>query len=102
MKSGLTIEEQVLEIVGKILFGLEIKLDTIVLNASGIDEDFQKDLIMTLEEELEVEIPDVDAGKLVTVKDIVDYITKKKTPKVEPEPKKETPKSKKKEDKKSG
>ena len=88
MKSGLTIEEQVLEIVGKILFGLEIKLDTIVLNASGIDEDFQKDLIMTLEEELEVEIPDVDAGKLVTVKDIVDYIVKKKTPPVEPKTKK--------------
>ena len=89
MKSGLTIEEQVLEIVGKILFGLEIKLDTIVLNASGIDEDFQRDLIMTLEEELEVEIPDVDAEKLVTVKDIVDYIVKKKTtPPVEPKTKK--------------
>ena len=55
MKSGLTIEEQVLEVVGKILFGLEVNLDTIVLNASGI-------------------------------KDIVDYITKKKTPE---EPKKE-------------
>ena len=86
MKSGLTIEEQVLEIVGKILFGLEIKLDTIVLNASAIDGDFQRNLVMTLEEELEVEIPDVDAEKLVTVKDIIDYITKKKTPE---EPKKE-------------
>ena len=84
MKSGLTIEEQVLEVVGNVLFGLEIKLDTIVLNASGIDRDFQRDLVMTLEEELEVEIPDVDAEKLTTVKDIVDYITKKKTP-VEPE-----------------
>ena len=86
MKSGLTIEEQVLEIVGKILFGLEIKLDTIVLNASAIGGDFQRNLVMTLEEELEVEIPDVDAEKLVTVKDIIDYITKKKTPE---EPKKE-------------
>ena len=89
MKSGLTIEEQVLEVVGTVLFGLEIKLDTIVLNASGIDRDFQRDLVMQLEEELEVEIPDVDAGKLVTIKDIVDYITKKKTP---VEPKKEEPK----------
>lgn len=94
MKSGLTIEEQVLEVVGTVLFGLEIKTDTIVLNASAIDREFQRDLIMTLEEELEVEIPDVDAEKLITVKDIVDYIVKKKTP-VEPkkdgikEPKKE-------------
>ncbi len=87
MKSGLTIEEQVLGVVRNILFGLEIKLDTIVLNASGIDEDFQRDLVMTLEEELEVEIPDTDAEKLVTVKDIVDYITKKKTPE-EPKTKK--------------
>jgi len=86
MKSGLTIEEQVLEIIGLILFGLEIKLDTIILNASGIDVNFQRDLVMTLEEKLEVEIPDADAEKLVTVKDVVDYIVKKKTP---IEPKKE-------------
>lgn len=86
MKSGLTIEEQVLEVVGTVLFGVEIKLDTVVLNASAIDRDFQRDLVMQLEEELEVKIPDADAEKLVTVKDIVDYITKKKTP---IEPKKE-------------
>ena len=98
MKSGLTIEEQVLEVVGTVLFGLDIKLDTIVLNASGIDTNFQRDLVMTLEEELEVEIPDIDAEKLVTVKDIVDYVTKKKTP---VEPKKEEQKPKKKEEKKS-
>jgi len=87
MKSGLTIEEQVLEVVRTVLFGIEIKLDSIVLNASGIDRDFQRDLVMQIEEELEVEIPDVDAEKLVTVKDIVDYVTKKKTPE-EPKTKK--------------
>jgi len=87
MKSGLTIEEQVLEVVRTVLFGIEIKLDSIVLNVSGIDRDFQRDLVMQLEEELEVEIPDADAEKLVTVKDIVDYITKKKTPE-EPKTKK--------------
>ena len=86
MKSGLTIEEQVLEVVRTIQFGVEIKLDTPVLNTLGIDDTFQTDLVMTLEEELEVEIPDADAEKLVTVKDIVEYITKKKTPE---EPKKE-------------
>lgn len=91
MKSGLTIEEQVLGVVRILLSGVDVKLDTVVLNASAIDGDFQRDLVMTLEEELEVEIPDADVEKLTTVKDIVDYITKKKTP-VEPkvvEPKKD-------------
>ena len=81
MKSGLTIEEQVLGAIRTILFGVETKLESVVLNSSGIDGEFQRDLIMTLEEELEVEIPDTDAEKLTTVKDIVDYIVKKKTPK---------------------
>lgn len=83
--SKLTIEEQVLKVVKTVLFGVEIKLDSVVLNASGIGREFQRDLVMTLEEELEVKIPDADAEKLITVKDIVEYITKKKTPK---EPKK--------------
>lgn len=81
MGSGLTIKEQVFGVIKTALFGVEIKLDTVVLNGSAIDKEFQRDLVMTLEDELEVEIPDVDAEKLVTVKDIVDYITKKKTPK---------------------
>lgn len=80
MKSGMTIEEQVLAVVKAVLFGIEITLDSVVLNGSGIDREFQRDLVMTIEEELELEIPDADAEKLVTVKDIVDYIVKKNTP----------------------
>ncbi len=79
MKSGLTIEEQVLAIVhDECGWGCEINLDTIVLNATGIGEEIQRDIVMRLEDELEVLIPDEEAEKLVTVKDIVAYITKKK------------------------
>ena len=51
MKSGLTIEEQVLEVVRTVLFGVKITLNLVVLNGSGIDREFQRDLVMTLEEE---------------------------------------------------
>lgn len=78
MKSGLTVEEQVLEIVrNEIGSGYEINIDTTILNASGIDEERQRELVMRLEEELEVEIPDKDAEGLHTVKDIVDCIIEK-------------------------
>lgn len=78
MRSGLTIEEQVLELVrNEIGSGYEINLDTVILNASGINEERQRELVMRLEEELEVEIPDKDAEGLHTVKDIVDYIVDK-------------------------
>ncbi|MBR3696813.1 MAG: acyl carrier protein [Clostridia bacterium] len=32
------------------------------------------ELVMALEEEFDIEIPDVDAEKVVTVEDVVDYI----------------------------
>jgi len=79
MKTGLTIKEQVVEVLLSLLgTGIVIEDKTVVLNATGIDGNFQRDLVMLLEQELEVEIPDSDAEKLITVKDIVDYITKKK------------------------
>lgn len=79
MKSGLTIEEQVLSIVrDEIGSGYEINLDTVIFNASGVVIERQRELIMRLEEELEFEILDTEAEKLHTVKDIIDYITKKK------------------------
>lgn len=58
--------------------GVAIEDKTVVLNASGIDENNQRDLIMRLEEELGVDISDEDAGKLTTVKDIVAYLEKNK------------------------
>ena len=52
---------------------------TVTLEASFID-DLGADsldiveLIMALEEEFDMEIPDADAEKIVTVNDVVDYI----------------------------
>jgi len=51
-----------------------VKLEDIVLNASAIDG---RDIIMIIEDELGVEIPDEDAEKLYTVKDILNYLVKK-------------------------
>lgn len=36
------------------------------------------ELIMTLEEKFEIEIPDSDAEKITTVKDVIDYIIEHK------------------------
>ncbi|HIV86250.1 MAG TPA: acyl carrier protein [Candidatus Monoglobus merdigallinarum] len=59
---------------------LGVEEDAVVLDAAFID-DLEADsldiveLMMALEEEFDIEIPDEDAEKIVTVKDAVDYIT---------------------------
>ena len=70
------------------------KIKTIVANQLGVDEaqvtedasfidDLGADsldtveLIMAFEEEFDVEIPDEDAQKIKTVKDVIDYIQAK-------------------------
>ena len=58
---------------------LGVAEDTVTLEASFID-DLGADsldiveLIMALEEEFDLEIPDSDAEKIVTVNDVVEYI----------------------------
>jgi acyl carrier protein len=58
---------------------LGVEDEDVVMEASFID-DLGADsldiveLIMALEEEFDIEIPDSDAEKLVTVRDAVDYI----------------------------
>ena len=58
---------------------LGVSEDSITNDASFID-DLGADsldiveLIMALEEEFDIEIPDADAEKVVTVNDVVDYI----------------------------
>ena len=42
----------------------------------GADSLDQVELIMAMEEEFDVSIPDEDAEKIATVKDAVDYVTK--------------------------
>ena len=60
---------------------LDVEAETVVPEASfvddlGADSLDQVELIMAMEEEFDVSIPDEDAEKIVTVKDAVEYIEK--------------------------
>ena len=72
--------EEILEKVkGIIVEQLGVSDTSVTMEASFID-DLGADsldiveLIMALEEEFDIEIPDADAEKVVTVGDVVDYI----------------------------
>ena len=71
----MSIEEKVKKIIAE---KLSVDLDEVVPEASFVD-DLGADsldlveLIMTMEEEFDVEIFDEDAEKLVTVKDAIEY-----------------------------
>ncbi len=52
----------------------EITLDSSFVDDLGADSLDVVELIMALEEEFNVEIPDEDAEKIVTVGDALDYI----------------------------
>ena len=72
--------EEVLEKVkGIIVEQLGVAENSVTMEASFID-DLGADsldiveLVMALEEEFDIEIPDSDAEKVVTVADVVDYI----------------------------
>lgn len=51
-----------------------IKLDSKIMEDLGADSLDIVELVMALEEKFEVEIPDSEAEKLVTVQNVVDYI----------------------------
>lgn len=71
--------ERVKEVIAEQL-GIE-DIDTITMETTFID-DLSADsldiveLIMALEEEFDMEIPEAEAEKIVTVGDVVDYIEK--------------------------
>jgi acyl carrier protein len=73
---------EILEKVKKIIAEqLDVPEADIVPSASfvddlGADSLDQVELIMAMEEEFNISIPDEDAEKIATVKDAVDYITK--------------------------
>ena len=74
----MSIEDKIKKIIAE---KLSVDLEEIVPEASFVD-DLGADsldlveLIMSMEEEFDVEIPDEDAEKLVTVKDALDYVNK--------------------------
>ncbi len=52
----------------------EIRMDSSFLDDLGADSLDIVELIMAFEEEFDIKIPDEDAEKIETVKDVVDYI----------------------------
>ena len=53
-----------------------VKLVSKIVEDLGADSLDVVELIMALEEKFDVEIPDSDAEKLLSIKDVVDYIEK--------------------------
>ena len=51
-----------------------VALDASFIDDLGADSLDIVELVMALEEEFDIEIPDADAEKVVTVGDVVDYI----------------------------
>lgn len=51
-----------------------VKLESKIIEDLGADSLDVVELIMALEEKFEVEIPDSDAEKLISIQDVVDYI----------------------------
>ena len=72
--------EEVFEKVKEIIveqLGVEetaVTLEASFIDDLGADSLDLVELIMALEEEFDMEIPDADAEKIVTVNDVVDYI----------------------------
>ena len=51
-----------------------VSMDASFINDLGADSLDIVELVMAIEEEFDIEIPDSDAEKVVTVGDVVDYI----------------------------
>ncbi len=76
----MTIEEKVKKLIAEKLDNIDIKdvvLDASLVDDLGADSLAIVELIMTMEEEFDIEVPDEDAEKLSTVKDVINYITEK-------------------------
>lgn len=52
----------------------EVTIDASFVDDLGADSLDTVELVMALEEEFEMEIPDEDAEKIVTIKDAINYI----------------------------
>jgi len=72
------IENKVKSIIAEQLAIVEPKDTDTLIDDLGMDSLDGVELIMTLEEEYGIEIPDEDTEKIVTVKDTIEYIKKRK------------------------
>jgi acyl carrier protein len=76
----MSIEERVKKIISEKLSVdiAEVKPEASFVDDLGADSLDLVELIMSMEEEFNVEISDEDAEKIVTVKDAMDYVAKRK------------------------
>lgn len=70
------------KIVNIVVEQLDVDADQVTIDSSfvddlGADSLDTVELIMAFEEEFDVEIPDEDAQKIKTVKDVIDYLESK-------------------------
>lgn len=75
----MNIEEKVIEMIAEEL-GLskeEVKLEATFIEDLGADSLDVVELVMKMEEEFGISIPDEDAEKIKTVQDAIDYIKSK-------------------------
>ena len=75
----MTIEEKVRKLIAE---KLEVDYNDVVPRASliddlGADSLALVELIMTMEEEFDIEVPDDDAERLVTVENAIEYVKEK-------------------------
>ena len=78
-KSMATVDERVKKIIAEQL-GVEeeeVTLEAHFVEDLGADSLYTVELVMALEEEFEIEIPDEDAEKILTVGKALDYIKEK-------------------------
>jgi acyl carrier protein len=74
----MSIEDKIVKVISE---KLSVEIDEVVPKAALID-DLGADsldlveLVMSMEEEFDIEIPDEEAEKIITVKDAIDYVTK--------------------------
>jgi len=76
---GMSIENKIKAIIAEQL-NLdinEVESDLSLIADMGADSLDIVELVMAMEEDFEMEIPDADAEKIVTVKDIIDYVAKR-------------------------
>lgn len=72
--------EKVKTVIGEQL-GVEelevVTMETTLIDDLGADSLDIVELIMALEEEFDIEVPEVEAEKIITIGDVVDYIAEK-------------------------
>ncbi len=76
----MSVEKEVVDIIVKKLSVDQAKVvpDASFVDDLGADSLDRVELIMAMEESFDIEIPDDDAERIVTVQDAVDYIAKLK------------------------